>query len=104
MRRDLCIFVALITALCCVEAALVSWADTPAPAEMLDATPVIPGKVEPTPELTGETVSPEERQAACTAAINKALERYECIIEVGMIVTAQGNQPIVQVVPKEAPK
>jgi hypothetical protein len=43
MRRDLCIFVALITALCCVEAALVSWADTPAPAEMLDATCVYRG-------------------------------------------------------------
>jgi hypothetical protein len=45
--------------------------------------------------------SPEERVAGCTAAVEQALVRYECILDVSVIVSGKGNRPLVQILPKE---
>jgi len=61
----------------------------------------LPGPPKPEAQAKPEAVAPmpaEERQAACQAAINAALKRYDCQIAVGMLVTPHGNQQIIQVV------
>lgn len=38
---------------------------------------------------------------ACMNEINQVLEKHGCMIDVAMVVTAQGNRPIVNIIPKQ---
>lgn len=92
---------ALVALLGC--ACFVAWADG------LAVEVAEPSAVEVEPKAVGpvlaDAMTPDERQAACVAAVEAALRKYHCRINAIVIVSAAGNFPRVEIVPiqKEEP-
>ena len=59
---------------------------------------------EPKPPISAEeaqaaiNAEKEKRSKACSADIDAALKKHRCALEVGMMVSARGNQPSVLIV------
>lgn len=43
----------------------------------------------------------QDRLAACRKEVEASLNKYNCAIDTKIVMSAQGNQPIVQIVPKD---
>ena len=66
------------------------------PAVLTD--PAIDTPEEATASMLG-SMTPEERQAACSAAVHAALKKYRCSMDVAVVISQRGNQPILQILP-----
>ncbi len=42
----------------------------------------------------------DERIALVNEGINKLLQEYNCVLDVSMLVTAQGNKPMINILPQ----
>ena len=62
-------------------------------------------EIQPQPEISLDEArnalqaEQQKRVAACEAEINDVLKKHQCAMTVAMVVSAQGNEPIVRVIP-----
>lgn len=42
----------------------------------------------------------EERIARVNEGINKLLQEYNCVLDVSVLITAQGNKPMINILPQ----
>lgn len=84
-------------------ACFAAWADGLA-VEVAETSSAAVGPKAVGPTLAG-AMTPGERKAACVAAVEAALRKYQCRINAIVIVSALGNFPRVEIVPiqKEEP-
>lgn len=76
-------------------------ADKPLPqSEPAAASP--PAPVDLTAAKQALAKEARDRQEACTKEVAAALEKHNCTISVGMLVTPKGNVPQFQIVPLSA--
>jgi len=41
----------------------------------------------------------QKRVAACEEEMNQVLRKHQCVLTVAMVISQQGNEPIVRVIP-----